>query len=145
MPDLKERGINRQNIESANDGSSAETLDKSFLVVDDSPLLGDRLARALCSRGFTARNATSVAEALEAIKSVPPAFTVTELRLGDGSGIDIIEALLAARADARGVILTSYGTVATAVMAMKKGALDYLVKPANADDLVVALMAGRLD
>ncbi len=87
----------------------------------------------------------SVADALEAITRVPPSFAVTELWLGDGSGIDIIRALLAERADARGVILTGYGTVATAVIAIRKGAFDYLVKPANADDVVTALLAGRLD
>lgn len=123
----------------------AEALDKSLLVVDDDRLFGDRLARALSSRGFTARAATSVAEALEAIKTAPPAFAVVDLRLGDGSGLDVIRALKAKRADARGVILTGYGAIASAVTAVKMGAFDYVAKPVNADDVVVALMAGRLD
>ena len=97
------------------------------------------------SRGFTARTAISVAEALETIRIAPPAFAVIDLRLGDGSGLDVIRALKAERADARGVILTGYGAIATAVTAVKIGAFDYLAKPANADDVVVALMAGRLD
>ena len=122
-----------------------ETLDKSLLVVDDDRLFCDRLARALSSRGFTARTAMSVAEALEAIRIAPPAFAVIDLKLGDGSGLDVIRALKAERADARGVILTGYGAIATAVTAVKMGAFDYLAKPANADDVVVALMAGRLD
>ena len=122
-----------------------EILDKSLLVVDDDRLFCDRLALALSSRGFTARTAISVAEALETIKIAPPAFAVIDLRLGDGSGVDVIRALKAERADARGVILTGYGAIATAVTAVKIGAFDYLAKPANADDVVVALMAGRLD
>ena len=87
----------------------------------------------------------SLAEALETIKTAPPAFAVIDLKLGDGSGLDVIRALKAERADARGVILTGYGAIATAVTAVKIGAFDYLPKPANADDVVVALMAGRLD
>lgn len=122
-----------------------ENLDKSLLVVDDNRLFCDRLARALSLRGFTARTAMNFAEALEAIKTAPPAFAVIELRLCGGSGLDVIDALMAERADARGVILTGYGSIATAVMAIKIGAFDYLTKPANADDVVVALMAGRVD
>ena len=123
----------------------AEALDMSLLVVDDDRLFCDRLARALSSRRFTARTAMSVAEALEAIKTAPPAFAVIDLRLGDGSGLDVIHALKDKRADARGVILTGYGAIASAVMAVKIGAFDYLAKPLNADDVVVALMSGRLD
>jgi two-component system, response regulator RegA len=121
------------------------TLDKSLLVVDDDRLYCDRLARALSSRGFTARTATSASEALAAITTAPPAFAVIDLRLGDGSGLDVMRALKAKRADARGVILTGYGAIASAVAAVKLGAFDYLAKPANADDVVTALMAGRLD
>ena len=87
----------------------------------------------------------SVTEALEAIKIAPPAFAVIDLKLGDGSGLDVMRALKSERADARGVILTGYGAIATAVTAVKMGAFGYLAKPANADDVVVALMAGRLD
>ena len=126
-------------------GRSAEAMDMSLLVVDDDRVFCDRLGRALASRGFTARTAMSVAEALEAIKIAPPAFAVIDLRLGDGSGLDVIRALKDKRADTRGVILTGYGAIASAVTAVKIGAFDYLAKPINADDVVVALMAGRLD
>jgi two-component system, response regulator RegA len=122
-----------------------ETLDKSLLVVDDDKAFCERLARAMSSRGFMARTALSVAEALAAIETSPPAFAVIDLRMGDGSGLDVMRALKARRADTRGVILTGYGAIATAVMAVKLGAFDYLAKPANADDVVAALMAGRLD
>lgn len=125
--------------------AGAEAVDKSLLVVDDDKAFCDRLARALCSRGFTARTALSVAEALAAIETAPPAFAVIDLKLGDGSGLDVMRALKAERPDSRGVILTGYGAIATAVLAVKLGAFDYLAKPANADDVVSALMAGRLD
>src|SRR5271157_3668646 len=133
--------------QSPNGGGSGggETLDKSLLVVDDDKLFCERLGRALSSRGFTARTAMSVSEALAAIETAPPAFAVIDLRLGDGSGLDVMQALKAKRADARGVILTGYGAIATAVTAVKLGAFDYLAKSANADDVVAALMAGRLD
>ena len=130
---------------SGQSSSDAETLDKSLLVVDDDRLFCERLARALSSRGFTARTALSAAEAIAAIQTAPPAFAVIDLRLSDGSGLDVMRALKAKRADARGVILTGYGAIATAVTAVKLGAFDYLAKPANADDVVQALMAGRVD
>ena len=126
-------------------GRGAEAMDKSLLVVDDDRVFCDRLGRSLGSRGFTARTAMSVAEALKAIEISPPAFAVIDLKLGDGSGLDVIRALKEKRADARGVILTGYGAIATAVTAVKLGAFDFLAKPASADDVVVALMAGRLD
>jgi two-component system response regulator RegA len=130
---------------SKNGPGGGETLDKTLLVVDDDKVFCERLARALSSRGFTARIALSAAEALASIETAPPAFAVIDLKLGDGSGLDVMRALKAKRADARGVILTGYGAIATAVMAVKLGAFDYLAKPANADDVVSALMAGRLD
>ena len=110
-------------------GDGPEALDMSLLVVDDDRSFCDRLARALSSRGFTARAAMSVAEAMEAIRTAPPAFAVIDLRLGDGSGLDVIRALKARRADARGLILTGYGAIATAVAAVKIGAFDYVAKP----------------
>ena len=131
--------------DSTSGGSAAETMDKSLLVVDDDRIFCERLARAMSARGFTARTALSVAEARAAIEASPPAFAVIDLRLGDGSGLDVMKALKSKRADARGVMLTGYGAIATAVMAVKLGAFDYLAKPANADDVVQALMAGRAD
>ena len=120
-------------------------MDKSLLIVDDDRPFCERLARAMSTRGFLARTAGSVAEALAQIAVQPPAFAVIDLRLGDGSGLDVMKALKAKRPDSRGVILTGYGAIATAVTAVKLGAFDYLAKPANADDVVTALMAGRLD
>jgi len=122
-----------------------EALDKTLLVVDDDRVFCDRLVRNFSSRGFNARTAMSVAEAIEASRTAPPGFAVIELRLGDGSGLDVVEALKTTRPDARSIILTGYGAIASAVKALKLGAFDYLAKPANADDVAAALMAGRLD
>ncbi|RBP14049.1 two-component system response regulator RegA [Roseiarcus fermentans] len=146
MPFGVEQWISRQSIASAPNGiGSLDDFDRSLLVVDRDSLFSNRLAAALSLRGFTVRTAMSVAGALEAIRMAPPAFAVVDLRFGDGNGFDVIQALTAERADARGVIVTDYGSIATAVMAMKIGAFDYLSKPASAEEVVIALMAGRLD
>jgi two-component system response regulator RegA len=75
------------------------------------------------------------------VEQNPPAFAVVDMRLGDGNGLDVISALKRRRADARGIVLTGYGNIATAVTAVKIGAVDYLSKPADADDICNALLA----
>jgi len=82
-----------------------------------------------------------VKEALDIIQSNPPAFAVMDMRLEDGNGLQAVEALHKARPDARAIMLTGYGNIATAVAAVKSGAIDYLSKPADADDVVKALLA----
>ena len=119
--------------------------DRSLLIVDDDKPFGDRLGRAMSARGFDAQVAASVADGLAAIETRAPAFAVIDLKLGDGSGLDVMRALKGKRADARAIILTGYGAIATAVVAVKLGAFDYLAKPVNADEIVAALMAERLD
>jgi two-component system, response regulator RegA len=126
-------------------GDEATFQDKSLLIVDDDKLFCDRLARAMVSRGFEARMAVSVAEGLAAIEEGAPAFAVIDLKLGDGSGLDVMRALKAKRPEARAIILTGYGAIATAVVAVKLGAFDYLAKPVNADEIVAALMAERVE
>jgi two-component system response regulator RegA len=115
--------------------------DKSLLIVDDDRPFSTRLARAMEGRGYQVRVAESVSDGLAAIENEPPAFAVIDMRLGDGNGLDVIERLKSRRPDARGVILTGYGNIATAVTAVKLGALDYLAKPVDADDVVNALLA----
>jgi two-component system response regulator RegA len=115
--------------------------DKSLLIVDDDRPFSTRLARAMEARGYQVRVAESVADGLSAIESEAPAFAVIDMRLGDGNGLDVIERLKSRRPDARGVILTGYGNIATAVTAVKMGAFDYLAKPADADEIHSALMA----
>ena len=113
--------------------------DRSLLIVDDDKPFAARLARAMESRGFVVETAGGVAEGLGAIAAHPPAFAVIDLRLSDGSGLDVMRALQAARPPARAIILTGYGAIATAVTAVKLGAFDYLAKPVDADEITAAL------
>jgi two-component system response regulator RegA len=115
--------------------------DRTLLVVDDDAPLCQRLARAMERRGFVVATADSVANGVAAATAQPPAFAVVDLRLGDGSGLDVVGALRMARPGARIVVLTGYGNIATAVAAVKAGALDYLPKPADADAVERALLA----
>jgi len=115
--------------------------ERTLLVVDDDAPLCQRLARAMERRGFVVATADSVAGGIAAATANPPAFAVVDLRLGDGSGLDIVSALREARPGARIVMLTGYGNIATAVAAVKAGAIDYLPKPADADAVERALLA----
>ncbi|TGY88958.1 ActR/PrrA/RegA family redox response regulator transcription factor [Marinicauda algicola] len=115
--------------------------DKSLLICDDDTPFRTRLARAMERRGFEVVEAASVAEALKIARETPPAFAVVDLRLEDGDGLQVVKALHETRADCRAVMLTGYGNIATAVAAVKSGAIDYLSKPADADDVVKALLA----
>ncbi len=119
--------------------------EKTLLIVDDDKPFQSRLCRAMVQRGFAVTTADSVAEGLAAISQSPPAFAVIDLRLQDGSGLDVISQLKERRPDSRGVILTGYGNIATAVTAVKLGAFDYLAKPADADEIYNALVAVRHD
>ena len=115
--------------------------DKTLLVLDDDAPLRTRLGRALEQRGFEPILVGSVAEALAAVRTQPPAFAVLDMRLEDGTGLKVVEAVRDARPDAKIIMLTGYGNIATAVQAVKAGAVDYLSKPADADDVVRALLA----
>jgi two-component system response regulator RegA len=115
--------------------------DRTLLIVEDDKAFLQRLARAMESRGFTVTTAETVADGLSHLETASPAFAVVDMRLGDGSGLDVISALKRRRPDARGIILTGYGNIATAVNAVKLGAVDYLAKPVDADDVVAALLA----
>ena len=119
----------------------ADLPDKSVLVLDDDAPLRTRLGRALDSRGLQPTLVGSVTEALASLKVFAPAFAVVDMRLKDGNGLSVVEALHNARPDARAVMLTGYGNIASAVAAVKAGAVDYLPKPADADDVVRALLA----
>ena len=115
--------------------------DRTLLIVEDDKSFLQRLSRAMESRGFTVTSAESVAEGLSCLQTASPAFAVVDMRLADGNGLDVISALKRRRPDARGIILTGYGNIATAVNAVKMGAVDYLAKPVDADDVVAALLA----
>ena len=117
--------------------------DKSLLVLDDDAPLRTRLGRALEQRGFETRLVGSIEEAIQSVRASAPAFAVLDMRLEDGNGLQFVEAIHAERPDARVVMLTGYGNIATAVAAVKAGAVDYLPKPADADDVARALLASR--
>jgi two-component system, response regulator RegA len=123
---------------SAQEAPSGE---RTVLVVEDDRSFLQRLAKALESRGFAVRTAESVAEGLSLVEQSAPAYAVVDMRLGDGNGLDVISSLKRRRPEARGIILTGYGNIATAVTAVKLGAVDYLAKPVDADDVVNALLA----
>ncbi len=112
---------------------------KTLLIVDDDKPFLQRLARAMEVRGFAVDTADSVAGGLAKVETVSPSYAVVDMRLGDGNGLDVIERLREHRPDARAIILTGYGNIATAVNAVKMGAVDYLAKPADADEVYSAL------
>lgn len=114
--------------------------DRTLLICDDDKPWRERLGRAMEKRQFDVKLAEGVTEALSLIKESPMAYAVVDLRLEDGNGLDVVRALSEAREDSRIVMLTGYGNIPTAVAAVKAGAVDYLAKPADADDVEAALM-----
>jgi len=120
-------------------GKPAAAEDRSLLLVDDDGPFRDRLVRAMAKRGYDVAAAGTVAEGRRAVDARPPAYAVIDLRLTDGSGLDIVAEIRRTRPDARIVMLTGYGNIATAVAAVKAGAVDYLAKPADADEIDAAL------
>lgn len=119
--------------------------DRTLLIVDDDKPFLQRLARAMELRGFEVETAGSIAEGLAHVEARAPAYAVVDMRLGDGNGLDVVEALRLRRPEARTVVLTGYGNIATAVTAVKLGATDYLSKPADADEVMRALIRSSDD
>ncbi len=115
--------------------------DRSLLLVDDDEAFVKRLAKAMERRGFVPETAESVAAGKAAAQGRPPAYAVVDLRLEDGNGLEVVETLRDRRPDCRIVVLTGYGAIATAVAAVKIGAIDYLSKPADADEVTSALLS----
>ena len=115
--------------------------DRSLLILDDDEPFLRRLSRAMEKRGFEVTAADSVAAGAEAVRRQAPAYAVVDLRLLDGNGLAIVSQIRERRPDARIVVLTGYGAIASAVAAVKMGATDYLAKPADADDITGALLA----
>lgn len=115
--------------------------DRSLLIIDDDEPFRLRLARAMAGRGFAVEAADGVQSGIVQAQTRPPAYAVVDLHLADGSGLDVVKTLRAARPDVRIIMLTGYGNIATAVAAVKAGAVDYLAKPADADAIEAALLA----
>ena len=129
------------NLETAEATNGEIGEDASLLLVDDDEVFLKRLAKAMEKRGFAVETADSVAAGKAIATARPPAYAIVDLRLGDGNGLDVVETLRERRPDARVVVLTGYGAIATAVAAVKIGATDYLSKPADAADIMNALLA----
>jgi two-component system response regulator RegA len=119
----------------------ADFADKSLLIVDDDSPLRDRLSRAMEKKGFVVTQAESVKQGINSAISSPPAFAVVDLRLNDGNGLEVIKEIQKQKKDSKIVMLTGYGNIPTAVAAVKAGAVDYIPKPADADDVENALLA----
>ena len=119
----------------------SEFADKSLLIVDDDNPFRDRLARAMEKKGFQVSQAESVKKGVESVSKQKFAFAVVDLRLGDGNGLEIVKEIQKSNSNSRVVMLTGYGNIPTAVAAIKQGAIDYLAKPADADDVERALLA----
>ena len=131
----------RTEQEKTNTQKIGDFIDKSLLIVDDDNPLRDRLARAMEKKGFQVTQAESVKQGINKVKNSPPAFAVVDLRLGDGNGLEVIREIQRKKRDSRIVMLTGYGNIPTAVAAIKAGAIDYIPKPADADDVENALLA----
>ena len=119
----------------------ADFAEKTLLLVDDDDPLRGRLSRAMEKKGFEVKEAKTVADSLKIISNLAPKFAVIDLRLEDGNGLDIIKELAKKKKDCRIVMLTGYGNLPTAVAAVKAGAIDYIAKPVDADDIESALLA----
>ena len=115
--------------------------DKSLLIVDDDNPFRERLARAMEKKGFEVIQAEGVKKGIDAVKSKKPAFAVVDLRLNDGNGLEVVKEIQNSNENSRIVMLTGYGNIPTAVSAIKQGAIDYMSKPADADDVEKALLA----
>ncbi len=112
---------------------------KSILIVDDDKPFLTRLAKAMEARGFNVQTAETLEAGKNAIRAHAPAYAVVDMRLGDGNGLDVIRLLRETHPECRAIVLTGYGNIATAVTAVKLGAVDYLSKPADAEDILAAL------
>jgi two-component system, response regulator RegA len=115
--------------------------DKSLLIVDDDNPFRERLARAMEKKGFIVTQAEGVKKGIDSVKLKKPAFAVVDLRLNDGNGLEVVKEIQNSNVESRIVMLTGYGNISTAVAAIKEGAIDYLAKPADADDVEKALLA----
>ena len=117
---------------------------KSLLIVDDDNPFRERLARAMEKKGFAVLQAESVQKGKDMVKANKPGFAVVDLRLNDGNGLEVVKEIQSSNATSRIIMLTGYGNIPTAVAAIKEGAIDYLAKPADADDVEKALLADPL-
>ena len=119
----------------------SEFADKSLLIVDDDNPFRERLSRAMEKKGFSVTQAESVKKGINSLKIKNPAFAVVDLRLNDGNGLEVVKEIQKLNTKSKIIMLTGYGNIPTAVAAIKHGAIDYLAKPADAEDIEKALLA----
>ena len=114
--------------------------DKTLLILEDDTPLRNRLCRAMETRGFTVMDAGTVSDGIALVRKAAPAYAILDMKLDDGTGLNLVPELRKKRADCRIIMLTGFGNIATAVAAVKAGALDYLPKPADPDQITAALL-----
>jgi len=112
---------------------------RSLLIVEDDDRLRSRLSRALAERGFETREAADVKSAVAAAREDSPEYVLVDLRVPGGSGLDVVREVKSIDPATTVVVLTGYGSIATAVEAVRLGATEYLTKPADVDQIVAAL------
>ena len=128
-------------VEQANLKKISDFDNKSLLIVDDDNPFRERLARAMTKKGFEVIQAESVKKGIQSVSDKIPGFAVVDLRLADGNGLEVVKQIQNSDSNSRIIMLTGYGNIPTAVAAIKEGAIDYLAKPADADDVEKALLA----
>jgi len=128
-----------------NNGSNSIEGDGTLLLVDDDRTFLQRLARAMEERGFKVTTAQTVEEAIATVRANQPRYAVVDLKLGTSNGLDVIEEIRKHDGDTHAIVLTGYGNIASAVNAVKMGAINYLSKPADADEIFAALTSHEGD
>ena len=128
-------------VETSNLKKLSDFDNKSLIIVDDDNPFRDRLSRAMEKKGFQVFQAEGVQKGIQIVKEKKPGFAVIDLRLADGNGIEVVKQIQTINDKSRIIMLTGYGNIPTAVAAIKEGAIDYLAKPADADDVEKALLA----
>lgn len=116
---------------------------RKVLIVEDDDALRERLERAMQKRAFATLSASSISEGLAIIEVDAPDYAIVDLRLHDGSGLTLVEALEQRHPNTRAIILTGYGNIPTAVAAARLGAIDYIAKPASAEEIIDVLMTPK--
>ncbi len=116
---------------------------RSLLIVDDNEIFRDRLARAFADRGYDVRRAENHQEAVASARDDSPEWAVVDLRMPGKNGLEVVRDLQEIDEQTKIVVLTGYGSIATAIDAVRLGALNYLQKPADADDIIAAFSRGE--
>ena len=118
-------------------------MNKDLLIVDDDLPFKDRLSKSMEKKGFVVESYSNSKSSLQRIKEKNFDFAIVDMRLEDGSGLELIKLIKSLNPNTRSLLLTGYGNIATAVAAIKSGAIDYLPKPAEIDQIYEALISSK--